>query len=326
LVDFTRCLNCGKEFALSAGSEATKPEKCPSCGGRIIPITDEITSTEKNKISAKVWYDDGVYLTESNKYEKALQSYNKSLTFDVNDPNIWNKKCYILNKLAKYDEAIIAGNIGIKLAPNDPMLWENLRDAYIGANNREKADECSKRIRIICPECGENLKEGTIKCDQCESNVNETQLNFTRCLNCGKEFALPAGSEATKTGKCPSCGGRIITDEDTENRIRNPWISTVFSLFFIGWGQWYNGQTWDGLKLFGLWVFLYLLVIRSGIPTIAGILMLILWIYGMFNAYKTADTINKRKESFSGKSVLFWLPLALIVLFILGVFLYVVFG
>jgi len=31
---------------------------------------------------------------------------------------------------------------------------------------------------------------------------------------------------------------------------RNPWIASILSIFFAGWGQWYNGKTWDGLKFF----------------------------------------------------------------------------
>ena len=51
-----------------------------------------------------------------------------------------------MTKLGKCDEAINAGNIAVELAPNDPVLWETLRDAYIGCNDQEKADECQKNI------------------------------------------------------------------------------------------------------------------------------------------------------------------------------------
>jgi flagellin FlaB len=43
-----------------------------------------------------------------------------------------------------------------------------------------------------------------------------------------------------------------------------------------------------------------------------------IWIYGMYDAYKTADKINKRKESFSRKSRLFWLPPAWLAFMILA--------
>jgi tetratricopeptide (TPR) repeat protein len=101
----------------------------------------------KNNIElSEVWYNKGVDFSDSKEYEKALMAYDQALTFNDKDQDIWNNKSYVLTKLGKCDEAINAGNIAVKLAPNDPVLWKTLRDAYIGCNNQEKADECQKNV------------------------------------------------------------------------------------------------------------------------------------------------------------------------------------
>jgi hypothetical protein len=109
--------------------------------------------------------------------------------------------------------------------------------------------------------------------------------------------------------------------------IRSPFLAIILSFFLPGWGQLYNGRTWDGLKLVGAFIGSYfLLAIFIGVTSSqssAGIFVVIsfvvligIWIYGMYDAYKTANEINNQKQKFSGKSRLFWLPV-LIPIFII---------
>lgn len=100
----------------------------------------------ENVKNSKHLYNKGVKFTKSKEYEQALIAYDQALTFNDKDPDIWNNKCYILNILAKYDEAVKAGNVAVQISSQDPQIWENLCNAYIGCNDREKADECQKNI------------------------------------------------------------------------------------------------------------------------------------------------------------------------------------
>ena len=70
--------------------------------------------------------------------------------------------------------------------------------------------------------------------------------------------------------------------------LKNPGLAAVLSFFFMGLGQIYNGQIAKGI----LFIVLY---------TVSALLMLILigflttplmWIYGMWDAYKSAEKIN----------------------------------
>ena len=131
---------------------------------------------------------------------------------------------------------------------------------------------------------------------------------------------------------CPSCGARTALAIEERENIRNPFFAVIFSFLFFGWGQWYNGKTLAGLKFFGASLVSCLLLAifsRPGQDVTALVLAILytvivgIWIFGMYDAYKTADRINRKKESFFRKSFLFWFPVALVALtivFIIAVF------
>jgi len=136
---------------------------------------------------------------------------------------------------------------------------------------------------------------------------------------------------------CPNCGENLRQSLAPEV-IRNPYIAVILSFFFIGWGQWYNGKTWSGLKFFVAFLGCCLLMVNYTImeasqPITARFILILavvlaagIWIYGMYNAYKTADNINRNKESFFKKSRLFWIPVVLVVLGIAAIISVYVFG
>jgi hypothetical protein len=138
------------------------------------------------------------------------------------------------------------------------------------------------------------------------------------CPTCGNQL------QYENAEICPKCGVRI-KPVVISSEIRNPWVAVICSFFSIGWGQWYNGRTWDGLKYWGAFLGSYLLmgiftIIMSSQP-LAVIFVLILfvvligiWIYGMYDAYTMAEKINRKELEFNGKSLLFWLPVVFIAL------------
>jgi len=174
------------------------------------------------------------------------------------------------------------------------------------------------------------------------------------CPACGKP--LPMKTPAI----CPSCGGRIEVPGDppvirgrtlfeappkenpvpataplpepvspapaVHQEIRIPALAVILSFFFAGWGQWYNGKTWDGLKFFAGTLVVYILAIITiaggfrPVPQLFGLVLgavtLAIWVYGMYEAYMTAGRINNGEEEFSGKSLLFWLPVLMVILMV----------
>jgi len=98
------------------------------------------------------------------------------------------------------------------------------------------------------------------------------------CSNCGAE--IDKGAEI-----CPKCGVRVKAPTVGE---KSPGLAAVLSFFIVGLGQIYNGQIGKGIVLIICYVISWLLVLIL----IGLILVPILWIYGIYDAYTTATKIN----------------------------------
>jgi len=147
------------------------------------------------------------------------------------------------------------------------------------------------------------------------------------CPKCGK----PLNYDDARI--CHSCGFPI-QNELSAKKLRNPWIALILGFFVCGWGHWYNGKTWEGVKYFGIflvliiifWTFVFTASLGFSpylVPPVVILIFLItgIWIYSMYDAYHTAVKINEGTINFSKKSRLFWLPVALILIsFIIAMF------
>jgi len=69
---------------------------------------------------------------------------------------------------------------------------------------------------------------------------------------------------------------------------KNPGLAAVLSFFWTGLGQIYNGQIAKGVGLIVLYGVSWLLMI----VLIGFITTPLLWLYGMWDAYKSAERIN----------------------------------
>jgi len=69
---------------------------------------------------------------------------------------------------------------------------------------------------------------------------------------------------------------------------KNPGLSAVLSFFYMGLGQIYNGQIAKGI----FFIVVYSISIAMMLILIGFITTPILFIYGMYDAYKSAEKIN----------------------------------
>ena len=69
---------------------------------------------------------------------------------------------------------------------------------------------------------------------------------------------------------------------------KNPGLAAVLSFFWTGLGQIYNGQIAKGIGLIIIYGVSWLLMLLI----IGFITTPLLWIYGMWDAYKSAERIN----------------------------------
>lgn len=90
---------------------------------------------------------------------------------------------------------------------------------------------------------------------------------------------------------CPKCGVRVKEAPSTTEK-KSSGIAAVASFIFPGLGQIYNGQIGKGIMfvLVGF-IFILLMFVVIGIP-----LFLILWVYSTYDAYNTAEKINKNNK------------------------------
>lgn len=137
------------------------------------------------------------------------------------------------------------------------------------------------------------------------------------CPTCGAELRYQEAEI------CPSCGVRIKEQPlRGQSKIRNPGLAIIFSFFCPGWGQWYNGRTWDGLQLFGAFAAIYIVMGIFSFTAFAIVLdlaLIVIWLYGMYDAFRMADRVNRKELGYNGVSILFWLPVALIVIIVAAV-------
>ena len=116
-----------------------------------------------------------------------------------------------------------------------------------------------------------------------------TETNY--CRGCGKELSIRAEV-------CPECGVRQKMDI-TQNK--NAGIAAVLSFLFCGLGQIYNGEIGKGALLIilqiinGIILFVGIFAMFAGIPPIGFITYPIVWIYGVWDAYTTANKINEKE-------------------------------
>ncbi len=61
----------------------------------------------------------GDHLLENGKYEEALEYFEKALSLDPDNPNIWNKKGVALRSMGRYGEAIECFNKSLEILPRD---------------------------------------------------------------------------------------------------------------------------------------------------------------------------------------------------------------
>ena len=146
----------------------------------------------------------------------------------------------------------------------------------------------------------------------CPACSRQTAYDNDVCPYCGYQFTIPAG-DGQSASRSP--GSRAQRKE-----VRNPLIAALCAILFMGWGQWYNGRTAEGIYVIAanlgiLIVGIMLMYVVRGssmmttaIAAVTGLIVLVIWVYSIATAYNTARGINRGGTAFTGKSLLFWMP------------------
>lgn len=139
-----------------------------------------------------------------------------------------------------------------------------------------------------CQSCGAVLPEGAKICPKCgfgDKEIKETKY----CTNCAEEID-------NKAEICPKCGVRQAGYTTQTNEKKSPVLSLILSFLIPGLGQFYNGHIEKGIILIvGYFLFIFLTVILTFILVgfFLAIIPFLIWVFGMYDAYVSADRINK---------------------------------
>lgn len=130
---------------------------------------------------------------------------------------------------------------------------------------------------------------------QGEESGEGEDIEETRQPGADEAFCTSCGAVIKEQAEvCPECGVRQKAPETTtstqpEGQIKNPGIAAVASFFFTGLGQIYNGQIGKGIGLMILqFINIGLMFVLIGFLT-----YFLVWVFGMYDAYKVAERINK---------------------------------
>jgi TM2 domain-containing membrane protein YozV len=86
---------------------------------------------------------------------------------------------------------------------------------------------------------------------------------------------------------------------------KKPWIAALLSLVGLGLGQFFNGETAKGILFFILAIAAFIM----GGPLLSVdplLLLAVIWVIAVFDAFMSAKKINCLEKPFSRKSALFW--------------------
>jgi archaeal type IV pilus assembly protein PilA len=231
------------------------------------------------------WFDRGVSLSEEGNYNDAITAFNKAITCNQSVVDAWCNRGLVYAQLGKYQLALQSFDQTLALDP--------------GHENAKKA-----RTMVL------GLMEKT------KNSVSSPVVPHPSAV------AAPPGQRESP-GPVPA--PRPPVPSRAKESIRNPVYAVIFSFLFPGWGQWYNGERWKGLAFFVLSIIsgilrLVMSILLNDNLLVSVVFLLIgvaIWIYGMYDAYITAEGMNRGEIGFTRKSRLFWFPIVFVVLMII---------
>ena len=169
-------------------------------------------------------------------------------------------------------EARFCRNCGATLSGETKNDGSASRCAHCGCelHNEEFCPDCGNPTGIkICPQC----RQKSINENYCPTCGYRLNANVKTCSSCGSQMDA-------KAQVCASCGARVSH--------KSPALSFILSLLFPGLGQLYNGQNTKAITLIIAYIVSWVLTLIL----IGAILALIIWVYGMYDAYTSAKAIN----------------------------------
>ena len=114
------------------------------------------------------------------------------------------------------------------------------------------------------------------------------------CSSCGKGVCADCGVEVEGKLVCKECLSKGKAQKSSTAKKKSPGIAAVLSFLWCGLGQIYNGELAKGFILIIVYAISALILTWFVIGCCTTPL---LWFYGMYDAYNSAELINKGEKN-----------------------------
>jgi len=191
---------------------------------------------------------------------------------------------------------------------NDPTVWKEAGDRFFGEGDYEAAS--MNYVRAI--ELNHNYLDAWDGLSLALRKMGRTD-EAEHALHIAKD--LQGEGAGTMVSHAPPLHeetghGKQHPDYSRQEREKkNPALAAIASVFFAGLGQIYNGQNLKGFLIFFGTIFGVALLIVPG---------LVIWLFGIYDAYVTAKKIKYGKIPYEPANLLFVL-LYFVILVVVGV-------
>ena len=103
--------------------------------------------------NADAWYNRGLALSKSERYEAAIRDYDRALDIDPKHADAWNNKGLALGEfeLGRYEEAIGCYDKALDIDPKDAITWNDKGTALHMLGRYEEAIRCYDKALDIDP-------------------------------------------------------------------------------------------------------------------------------------------------------------------------------
>ena len=202
-----------------------------------------------------------------------------------------------------FEEAVRLYDKALRADPNYGDAIHNKGLALLKLGRIDEAKQCNDKLNelrsheIVQPEVREQINA--------EDVPPITATGF--CPTCGTSF--PPGISKN----CPTCGVNLVMPQKFINsEIKNPGIAALCSFVIPGLGQVYNGEVGKAIAVL--------------IGTLVGALFFIVpgvvvWIFGMYDAYSTAGKMTKGVVPYRSTSTAGMIGYCIVALILMVVFL-----
>jgi tetratricopeptide (TPR) repeat protein len=123
---------------------------------RLIPalllLTTALATPAIGQTNDTDWFSMGMDYYSQNKFEEAVQAYNRAIEIDPQDAEAWNNKGTALGVLGRYDEAIQAFEKAIEINSSYAEAWYNMGVVFDLQGNYYQAIRAYNEATRINPE------------------------------------------------------------------------------------------------------------------------------------------------------------------------------